>query len=495
MALARVKNMPGDAATRKVLDAHGLVCVSTAWEDNARSKNSIWGPCVTDMTLRVYGERLPIVRPPNYSDLTWDVKIEDVPLLVGNEHGEPLRTVTLKEYLANFRNYLHAPGTWLNTTTPSLLALERDTHVLMSAQACFLPVPADHGDKIPFHVALYNYQSRKTDPAVLVIVASSLGTSARVLDSNAAMEFAFNQNGDACPLTGQRLTASRAERGKPLEGPMDAEEKAQNMLLIIQVPLKQVPQAPRGAVSKGAHATDWWGGGGDDDSDDGLESYVVSQCAVVPQSYQDDAGWEMVLESATNVALPDNSMQINELAGYESEGMDFDLFGGNSSDRVPDAEHVILAVGAREGPFVELGSPTPLHIARDARWPVRVTLQYYRATHNGVVDAGIAAELAQQFRDARGYATSIGSLVVAGATGRPTEAAPPAWWQDFWYVHGPRYPHFTTGDAAAAYVFKGGRFATGGMMACEHDVLTVLALAATGAQAPAPVWSVLKKTQ
>lgn len=91
------------------------------------------------MTLQVNDRRLPVIRTPNFEDLTWDVEIDKIPLVVGNESGEPLRTVTLKEYLQNFRDYLHNPNDWTGSNR-SLLA-DRDTHVIMSAQACFLPVP------------------------------------------------------------------------------------------------------------------------------------------------------------------------------------------------------------------------------------------------------------------------------------------------------------------------------------------------------------------
>ncbi len=189
-----VCQMPSDHLVRRLFDKVGLAVLATAWEDNARTKNSSWGPCITDMTLQVQGRRLPMVRVPNMSDLTWDVPMEQVKLLVGNERGQALHEVTLHEYLAHWQDYLRE-GTGAEGT---LLAPSRDSQVLMSAQSCFLPVATDSAEKTPFHVALYNYQARAKDPAVLVIVSSNQGTSARVLDSQSAMKLAFNRNGDAC---------------------------------------------------------------------------------------------------------------------------------------------------------------------------------------------------------------------------------------------------------------------------------------------------------
>ena len=57
----------------------------------------------------------------------------------------------------------------------SLLAENRDSHVLVSAQACFLPIPPD--GIAEFNPVLFNYQSYAGDPAVLTILATREGTS------------------------------------------------------------------------------------------------------------------------------------------------------------------------------------------------------------------------------------------------------------------------------------------------------------------------------
>jgi len=101
------------------------------------------------MTLQVNNRQLPVIRTPNYQDLTWDVEIEKIPLVVGNASNEMLRTVTLKEFLSNFNDYVHTPVHGVG----SLLA-DRDSHVLMSAQACFLPIPAQ--GEVRLFVSVFN---------------------------------------------------------------------------------------------------------------------------------------------------------------------------------------------------------------------------------------------------------------------------------------------------------------------------------------------------
>ena len=57
-------------------------------------------------------------------------------------------------------------------------------------------------------------------------------------------------------------------------------------------------------------------------------------------------------------------------------------------------------------------------IARDARFPVRVTLQFYQATSNGVVGKANMKEMASQIRKVYGMGDYVGSLVVPSGVDR-----------------------------------------------------------------------------
>jgi hypothetical protein len=153
-----------------------------------------------------------------------------------------------------------------------------------------------------------------------------------------------------------------------------------------------------------------------------------------------------------------------------------------------DVEDVIVKVGDAEGPFAEIGG---LEIERDPKYPIRVTLQYYKATSNGVIDESNVAVIAKQITEARKFATDIGSLVVGGDTNRPTEwtqtkLVVPGWWEEFWLTHRTLFPSLTK-DKAAETVFKGGRFANASMADSRERILDIL----TGAHAPQPSWNVL----
>jgi len=140
-----------------------------------------------------------------------------------------------------------------------------------------------------------------------------------------------------------------------------------------------------------------------------------------------------------------------------------------------DVEDAIVKVGEEEGPFREIGNLT---IERDPSYPVRVTLQFYKATSNGVLDEGHMEAISTQIKESRKYAVSIGSLVVGGNSGRVTESLSnvkiPLWWDEFWLMYGNVFPQFKTSQEAAARVFVNGRFSTSSMNECQSQVLDIL---------------------
>ena len=74
-----------------------------------------------------------------------------------------------------------------------------------------------------------------------------------------------------------------------------------------------------------------------------------------------------------------------------------------------DVDTAVLGHGASEGPYTELDGLT---IARDPRFPIRVTLQFYQATSNGVVSRENIKAMATQIKKVYGKGDYVGSLVV-----------------------------------------------------------------------------------
>ena len=94
---------------------------------------------------------------------------------------------------------------------------------------------------------------------------------------------------------------------------------------------------------------------------------------------------------------------------------------------IGDVEAAVIGHGDEEGPFTEIGG---LKIERDERYPVRVTVQFYKATSNGVVGNEDMDMIKKTINDVYKHADFVGSLVVPeGDKARPTawERIPGEW--------------------------------------------------------------------
>jgi hypothetical protein len=498
-----VAKLPDNIVSQSFLQKRGLQALRVTWEDTARNKGSSVGPNISDMTLCANGQDLPIIRRPNFQDLTFDVPHERIELTVGNEHGEGLRKVPLKQYLEHLDHYLHDPLALKGAKSSSFwVEGERDKNVLMGAQACMLPVGLKDGEMTEFTVALRNYQSAKDAPAVLVLVSSDKGTSAHVMNSSGREQLYFNNDGQRCALLGERLGTMRRREGRPDDGaPMNAEEQAKNVLLVIQVPLKAQPHprllgmiSPSGvntfakanAQKKGKKAQTWG------KATEMEEASLGFSFGGLPNGAQFDFWDESApVQKAGNV-------NINELASYdsdedaptlagkkyeeapESDDMGFDLFDGGYSPLVKTIERAMVHVGPPLGPYDELCGQGP-KLERDDRFPIRATLQFYFATTTGRVNAAFAQEVDEQFLTAQRLYQAIGpeSSLVTGPkdTGRTTEMRP-AWWAAWtakhWDKVQARYPEGP--EEAAKVVFKKGRFTLEANLSdfLEQEVLEIL---------------------
>lgn len=430
-ALDLVMGMPRDVEAMMYASKQKLNIATVSWEDNARTKGSCWGPCISDMTLCVEGSDMPLIKnTTNFNDETWDVEIDKIPVVVGNEDDTMLRTVKLSEYLGNLRDYLSFPAKWKGDKK-SLLIEGKDKHVICSAQACFLPMPKS-GDAT-FNVSLRNYQSRASDPAVLVIVASANGTSAQVIDSSGKVLLYHNKAGQRASYVGQRLSDYRLETGSNLAdgAPMTSSEAQQNILWIIQVPLKQkeVPTRNIGIFS-GLPPT---------------PPLMCSMAAPMPRC---------------------------------------------RNKRSVDVESAIISVGEASGPFNEINDCA---IERDERFPIRITMQYYKATSNGAVNEKVMQDIAKELQSARKFAVAISSLVTE-TTDRTTEHNAgasviilPPWWNPFWAEMKPIFGGSWSEDQASRQLFSSAnnQFVSADLENVREQILDILGRGPAAKPAPA----------
>ena len=121
------------------------------------------------------------------------------------------------------------------------------------------------------------------------------------------------------------------------------------------------------------------------------------------------------------------------------------------SNRRSDVENAVIGHGELEGPFTEIDN---LSIERDERFPVRVTVQFYKATSNGVVSEADLQAIKEQIDRVYAQSDYVGSLVTQGETGRVTEyegikQQPHDWWERFWEQH-----ELNTGDSRDVAIAK-----------------------------------------
>ena len=192
---------------------------------------------------------------------------------------------------------------------------------------------------------IFNYQSSRKNPAVLTLLVTRQGTSMTIVDNARdtlggdtwGQRLFFNKSGQRAPLTAERLSDVKAS-GVTMNG-----ESAQslggdaNLLMIIQVPLR-VPgarHARRDRRRRRARGRRPPGGAG-------RRRRAEEKQATVR--------------------------------------------------RRSDVETAVLGHGPELGPYTELDGLT---IERDPRFPVRVTVQFYQATSNGVLAVRDVAEPAR----------------------------------------------------------------------------------------------------
>jgi hypothetical protein len=89
-----------------------------------------------------------------------------------------------------------------------------------------------------------------------------------------------------------------------------------------------------------------------------------------------------------------------------------------AAEESSDVEQAVLGHGRDRGPFSE---GRGLRLERDPQFPIRITVQFYKATSNGVVAESDLDGIARSIGDVYEHADFVGSLVVPqGDPMRPT---------------------------------------------------------------------------
>ncbi len=383
--IRKVEGMVGDPRVREGARRRGLDVVNVTWEDTGRAEGSAVGPNISDLTLQVRHQMdrgqwasalMPVIRFPNFTDRTGDVKSDKFLLRIGNhKKGGALESVRLSEVLKNLERWTTVPASLAGGVD---LTAPRDSHYLVSAQAVFLPIPKQ--GKAEFNPVVFNYQSAPGSPAVLVLLVTRQGTSIKVVDNaqdrspgGGGQELYFNDGGDKSAFTAERKTDVKT-RIEAQGGPKTADErsalaKGADVLFLVQVPLIHQQRGRLG----GSLADNVSGGG---------------------------------LAAAAPAGPP--PPQKPSTKGGEKRRAE-----------QSDVEEAVLGHGPSLGPYREGNGR---RLVRDPKFPVRVTVQFYKATSNGVVDEKDLDLVAKNIGSVHEHADFVGSLVIPeGDPRRPTE--------------------------------------------------------------------------
>jgi hypothetical protein len=344
-----VYKLTSNTPLKSLFKSFGLDVLTVSWEDTARSKNSCWGPNISDMTLCLSNGRcMSVIRKPNFADVSTDFPIEKLSVVVGNENGSILQKISLKEYLQNINVYTRS------TVEP--MYKERDEKILTSSQCCILPVEVN---KVDFSVQLYNYQTNVNNPKVLVIVSSSAGTSCQILKGNTKLH--FNESDLAYHFRVQRLEDDRKERKVATTGKITSEEKQNNVLFIYQIPLKDQEDYNKGVMRGG-------GGGlflGSACASAGGSSWSYNSSKVL-ECKQEEEDYEECCGGAGGLFGDDDDdfgAQLCALRNAESVSLPRGLPKKRGFD------HGIISKGDKIGSYDGVGTRK---LVRDDSYPIRV---------------------------------------------------------------------------------------------------------------------------
>ena len=326
----------------------GLAVQNVNWEDTGRAEGSALGPNISDLTLQVRRQdesgsscrrSMPVIRFPNFADRTGDIPSDRFFVRVGNE-----RRAIARERRAHRRAQESEVVRLDARQHPRIgnLLAPRDTHFLVSAQAVFLPIPKS--GKAQFNPVLFNYQSAPGSPAVLSILITRQGTSIQVIENKTERRRPRSAGGKSSTSTttasarrsppSARATSSNASQrkaGPKTEDDSSALQKGADVLFLVQVPLVHANQGRLGGV-------------------------------MPPQRDGAAPAARRALKAAPAGAALGRAARLSEKS---------------------DVEQAVLGHGPNLGPFNE---GHDLRFVRDLNFPIRITVQFYKATSNGVVE-------------------------------------------------------------------------------------------------------------
>lgn len=250
-------------------------CKTVSWDDVTRGtvggSLSSWGANITDTRLyEKSGKQLYTVRSENFNEKLGKVNADELALITGNQQpGGDLTPITLRDVLKNMGKHGAYAGLDKNVSLDDKAA---DAEVSIRFMTTFLPVNDEELATLEFAPEMYQYQTRsEDDPANLLLLATTQGVAVQANGAGATKLYhhAVEPSKQICRYWFEAERSTKKVGGAQLETKEEAQAAAQrgkatasvigtrsmgtrfNVLMTIQVPLKQKPQPKRRGMTYG----------------------------------------------------------------------------------------------------------------------------------------------------------------------------------------------------------------------------------------------------
>lgn len=355
--ISSVESLVWDEQSQAMANKHGLSLVNVTWEDTGRDKGSVWGPNISDMTIGVRDSRN---------------QLHPMPVLRFGNYTDETIDISPDRLLLSVGN---ERGGSLEAV--SLSELLKDTRSFLH-------------DRSSWTGGGRSLWSERDEKGVI------LSAQAALLPVPLQGEATFTPviyNYQSTPGNPAVLAIVATREGTSVQV-VDNDGGYMSDVLFFN---KDGERAPFTAERLSDHLAKGSPSGG-------------------PVAAGGADGSNVVLV----VQIPLKQRELRrELSMAPMGGLaDMESSAAPSSMAKSDIENAVIGTGPVEGPFTEIGG---LSIERDERFPVRVTVQLYKATTTGRLTDADVRDLRAEIDAIYGDPAMVSSLVVDGHTGRGTE--------------------------------------------------------------------------
>ena len=272
-----------------------------------------------------------------------------------------------------------------------------------------------------------------------MILSTSKGSAAQIIEGK-EQYLLFNNNGIKADFLGERVSDVRrkkegANKKNINKKELSKEEKQDNVIVVVQVPLKQKKLFVQRQMSYSESSEE------EDECDDDAMFNMDEDQKENDKEVNVEAAIVKVAERTNPVCICGKDLQKYQVQyAYGGNGINCNKCRckvNNSTDLIyhcvdkknnykhPRGYDLCIECGEKQLKFDELRGMLEedenYKLERNEKYPIRVTLQYYKATNNGEVNKEVIDDIVAQLESSQKMADNIGSLVTEYDPNRATE--------------------------------------------------------------------------